>query len=165
MNVNMVKFKALISYIISRCKNKKNVGKTVICKLAYFSDFNHYEIYEKPITNETYIKFDKGPLPKHFLELINEMKKNNELYIEEKPYGTNKIQNFYLKNPPDITIFNNDELSVIDDVIDTLSNMSATKISKYSHGDMPWIVAEDQEELDYEYVFYRDDTYSVRMLF
>lgn len=46
----MVKFKALISYIINRCKNKKNVGKTVICKLVYFSDFNHYEIYEKPIT-------------------------------------------------------------------------------------------------------------------
>lgn len=67
----MVKFKALISYIISRCKNKKNVGKTVICKLVYFSDFNHYEIYEKPITNETYIKFDKGPLSKHFLDSIN----------------------------------------------------------------------------------------------
>ena len=71
MNVNMVKFKALISYIISRCKNKKNVGKTVICKLVYFSDFNHYEIYEKPIINETYIKFDKGPLSKHFLDSIN----------------------------------------------------------------------------------------------
>lgn len=28
---------------------------------------------------------------------------------------------------------------------------------------MPWIVAEDQEELDYEFVFYRDDDYSVRV--
>lgn len=70
MNVNMVKFKALISYIINRCKNK-NVGKTVICKLVYFSDFNHYEIYEKPITNETYIKFERDPLSKHFLDSIN----------------------------------------------------------------------------------------------
>ncbi|WP_302289944.1 type II toxin-antitoxin system antitoxin SocA domain-containing protein [Methanosphaera stadtmanae] len=47
------------------------MGKTVICKLVYFSDFNHYEIYEKPITNETYIKFERDPLSKHFLDSIN----------------------------------------------------------------------------------------------
>ena len=30
------KFKSVLSYIINRCENKKNVGKTVICKLLYF---------------------------------------------------------------------------------------------------------------------------------
>jgi len=27
---------------------------------------------------------------------------------------------------------------------------------------MPWMIAEDNEDLDYEYVFYRDPEYSVR---
>ena len=48
------------------------------------------------------------------------------------------------------------------DVIDKLGNYSAKEASNYSHGDMPWMIAEDNDELDYEYVFYRDPEYSVR---
>ena len=40
--------------------------------------------------------------------------------------------------------------------------MSAKEISDYSHGDMPWKVAENDEELDYEFVFYRNPEYVVR---
>ena len=39
--------------------------------------------------------------------------------------------------------------------------MNTDEISEYSHGDMPWIVAENHEILDYRYVFYRSDKYSV----
>ena len=38
---------------------------------------------------------------------------------------------------------------------------SPDEISEYSHWDMPWIVAENHEILDYRYVFYRSDKYSV----
>ena len=56
MKFDKEKFKCLLSYIINRCENKKNVGKTVICKLLYFSDFNYYEKFEtskamKPTSN------------------------------------------------------------------------------------------------------------------
>ena len=40
--------------------------------------------------------------------------------------------------------------------------MSSRKISAYSHGDKPWRLSYDQEELNYEAVFYRDEDYSVR---
>ena len=40
--------------------------------------------------------------------------------------------------------------------------MSAKEISNYSHGDLPWRIAETNAELDYEYVFYRDPEYIVR---
>ena len=163
MDYNKEKFKSLLSYVISRCENKKNVGKTVLCKLLYFSDFDYYEIYEKPITNETYIKFERGPLPKHFLDVTNEMIKNNELELIKEPYHNNYIHRYYLKNAPNLSILSTDELLVINSVIDKLSDKNAKEISEYSHGDMPWIVAEDQEELDYEFVFYRDDDYSVRV--
>lgn len=45
MDFNNEKFKTVLSYIIYRCENKDNVGKTIICKLLYFSDFNDYEKY------------------------------------------------------------------------------------------------------------------------
>lgn len=59
-------------------------------------------------------------------------------------------------------MLNTKELSVINEVIDKLSDMSAKEISEYSHGDMPWRIAEDNEDLDYEYVFCRDPEYTVR---
>ena len=40
--------------------------------------------------------------------------------------------------------------------------MNASQVSAYSHGDMPWKSAKEQEDLDYEMVFYRDELYTVR---
>lgn len=39
--------------------------------------------------------------------------------------------------------------------------MSGGEISYYSHDDKPWRLSEDNEELNYEAVFYRDSEYSV----
>ena len=63
---------------------------------------------------------------------------------------------------PDISCLNKNEISVINDTINKISSMNATEISEYSHGDMPWRVAENEKELDYEFVFYRNPEYVVR---
>jgi hypothetical protein len=72
MSVNKEKLKQLIHYIIHKCQDKPDFGKTVLYKLMYFSDFNHYEIYEKLITDETYIKKQYGPVPSHFNKCYTE---------------------------------------------------------------------------------------------
>lgn len=136
--------------------------KTLICKLLYFSDFNYYEKYETAITNETYIKYERGPYPHHIDEVICEMLDEGLLIFEKKPYFGTIIQKYYMQKVPDLTSLNTKELSVINEVIDTISDMSATEVSEYSHGDMPWMIVEDNEDLDYEYVFYRDPEYTVR---
>jgi len=162
MEFDKEKFKCVLSYIINRCENKKNVGKTVICKLLYFSDFNYYEKFETSITNETYIKYERGPYPQHIDEILNEMINDDDIIIEKKPYFGTTIHKHYLKEVPNLTALNTKELSVINEVIDELGDLSAKEVSEYSHGDMPWMIAEDNEDLDYEYVFYRDPEYSVR---
>ena len=97
MKFNKEKFIAVLSYIVSRCENKSNVGKTVICKLLYFSDFNFYELYEKAITNETYIKFERGPFPDHFKSITDEMINKGDLIISKQPYhGDTTIHKYYL---------------------------------------------------------------------
>jgi transcriptional regulator with XRE-family HTH domain len=37
------KMKDMILYILGKCAQKPNIGKTVLNKLLYFSDFNFYE--------------------------------------------------------------------------------------------------------------------------
>lgn len=160
--LNKDKFKTVLSYIISRCESKPNVGKTLICKLLYFSDFNYYEIYEKSITDETYLKFEHGPFPSHINDVLDEMIDNDVIEMKLERYNDFTQKHYYLKKAPDLSLLSTDELRVINEVIDKISNWSARKASRYSHGDMPWMIAEDNEELDYEYVFYRDPEYSVR---
>ena len=162
MEFNKEKFKTVLSYVINRCENKANVEKEFICKLLYFSDFNYYEKYETSITHETYIKYERGPYPQHIDEVIDEMLDEGLLKIEKKPYFRATIHKHYLQEVPDLSLLNTKELSVINNVIDKISGMSAKEVNEYPHGDMPWMIAEDNEDLDYEYVFYRDPEYTVR---
>ncbi|MBR6517821.1 MAG: SocA family protein [Bacilli bacterium] len=156
------KFKATIHYIISKCGFKDNVGRTVLYKLLYFSDFDYYELYEESLTGERYIRKPKGPVPIHFNdaknELINEgkIKETSEVVINYPRYKYSSIK------PVNISIFSNEELEVIDDTINKISHMRSGQISDYSHRDLPWRVASPNEELDYEFVFYRSPEYSVR---
>ena len=124
MQFNKEKFKCVLSYIINRCENKKNVGKTVICKLLYFSDFNYYEKYETSITDETYLKYEKGPYPQHIDEIINEILNEKIIIIKKKPYFGTTIHKHYLNNVPDLSLLNTKELSVINEVIDDLADLS-----------------------------------------
>jgi uncharacterized phage-associated protein len=54
------------------------------------------------------------------------------------------------------------EIEVIDDVLDRLSDMNARQISDYSHNDVPWLTTEEGKTIEYEAVFYRTPAYSVR---
>lgn len=48
------KFKNILLYILERCAGKSNVGETVLYKLLYLSDFNHYGLYEDHLTGTKY---------------------------------------------------------------------------------------------------------------
>ncbi|WP_042708048.1 type II toxin-antitoxin system antitoxin SocA domain-containing protein [Methanobrevibacter wolinii] len=84
LKYNSEKFKTMIHYIISRCENKDNFDNVVLYTLLYFSDFNYYELYEEPITGETYSKKAMGPVPIHFLEAINELIDEGKISVNRK---------------------------------------------------------------------------------
>ncbi|MDR1371557.1 MAG: SocA family protein, partial [Dysgonamonadaceae bacterium] len=56
------------------------------------------------------------------------------------------------------------EKTVIDNVIQQMSDWSANKISEYSHKDMPWLTTNDGDYISYNLAFYRELPYSVRVL-
>ena len=162
MNFNKDKFKNVLHYIIYKCGLKHNVGKTVLFKLLYFSDFNFFELYEKSLTNESYRKLSRGPAPIHFDLAIDELINENKIEVNIKELSSGKVMYNYssLKDP----LFNlkEEELIVIDEVINELSHMNAKQISEYSHGDMPWKATEENQIIDYGFVFYRDPKYVKR---
>lgn len=163
MDFDKEKFKNVLHYIISKCGLKDNVGKTVIFKLLYFADFNFFELYEKSLTNESYRKLPHGPAPVHFELAVSELKREEKINIKTKKVKLGRVMYRYisLKEPSyDLSL---DELAVIDEVISQLSDMNASQISEYSHGDMPWRATEDGKIIDYGFVFYRDPQYVKRV--
>jgi hypothetical protein len=156
------KFKSMIHYIISRCHTRDNFARVVLYKLLYFSDFDNYEKYEKPISGETYIRKQMGPVPSHFFEAIGELIDEGKI-AESSERVINYLKYKYSSlTDPDISLLSSDEIQVMDDTINKLSHFYSEEISKYSHGDIPWRLAKDGEILNYEAVFYRDPEYSVR---
>ena len=162
MTFNKTKFSAMLHYIIGRCGNLPNVGKTVIWKMLYFSEFNFYELFEKHIAGETFAKLERGPAPRHFDTIIKKLEKSKQVKSETAIYCGHSQFKYISLQPADISCFSALEIKEIDKVIDKLSTMTATQISAHSHEDMPWKSAKNNENLDYEMVFYRNEVMSVR---
>ncbi len=156
------KFKNVLHYIIHNTGHINNVGKTVLFKVLYFTDFNYYELFEEKLTGETYLKYPFGPAPCDFDEVVFELELEGAIRETEYGYGTYRQIKFFSNTEPDISKLSRDELDFIDKTIDSYSRFSAKEVSELSHHDAPYIAAEDFEELDYEMVFYRTSELSVR---
>jgi len=159
---NLEKFKEVFLYIINKVGSKPNIGETVIYKLLYFIDFNFYEKYEEQLIGATYIKNRYGPTPIEFKKITDKMIKEGEIEKVESKYFEYPQTKYLPLRKADLSKVRANEIEAIDDVLNRLSDMSATQISEYSHNDVPWLTTEDGEVIEYESVFYRTPPYSVR---
>ncbi len=159
---NLEKFKQVLHYIISKTGDLDNVGKTLLFKMLYFSDFDYYELTEKSITGESYFKLPNGPAPRHFDIVIKKLEKENKVEINYGNFFGKQQHKFISIKEPELNLLNGDELKRIDKAIKKLSAMNATQVSSYSHLDMPWKATKDKALISYELVFYRNPVFSVR---
>ena len=160
MKINEEKYTGLIMYILFKCCNKPNLGKTVLCTVMYFIDFDYYERYGKFLTKETYIKSKRGIRPKHFRKITETLMERNQLFLRKEPYYNRMIHKYYPMIIPDIK-FTPEELEIINHSINKLSNSNASSITRYAIRDPPIIIAKPGEEIDFRYVFSRNSEYSI----
>ena len=163
-NFDPKKLKNVILYILEKCAGKPNVGETVLYKLLYFIDFDNFEINGQSISGLDYIHLQYGPAPVAALysPAIEAMKAGQELKIIISDYFGLKIKRYINLIGHDIDSLCPKEIKTIDDVIGALSNMSASQIEEYSHGDAPWQLTGDKEIIPYNLVFERQTPYAKR---
>ena len=126
MDFDKDKFKMVLHHIIYKCGFRNTVGRTVLHKLLYFSDFNYYKEFNQSITNESYVKKERGPVPIHF-----EMAMGPEIDLK------------------------NEELTIVNKVIKELSHLNGKQIGEYSLRDYPVKRTEEDEIIDYDLTFSR----------
>lgn len=158
---NLEKFKEVLLYILNKVGSKPNIGETVIYKLLYFIDFDYYEKYEEQLIGATYIKNKYGPTPIEFKKIIGKMK-DKEVEKVKSTYFDYPQTKYLPLREADLSKLKANEVKVIDDVLNKISDKNATEISDYSHNDVPWLTTGDGKIIEYESVFYRTSAYSVR---
>jgi len=159
---NLTKFRQVLMYILDRVGAKPNIGETVIYKLLYFIDFDYYERYEEQLIGAKYQKNHFGPTPVEFAKVVEKMIEKKEVEKVKSKYFEYPQTKYLPLKKPDLSKLSARELELIDEVLNRLSDMTATQISEYSHQDIPWKTAEDGAIMEYESVFYRTPAYSVR---
>lgn len=157
--VNVKKFNSTVLYVLNKVGGKPNIGETVLHKLMYFIDFDYFEKYSEYLTGAPYKKNHHGPtFP---TSLIDKMKKNKSIKSTWTNYGPYRQKKFIAEKKPDLDMLSAREVNHIDEVLNKHSDKTAKQIEDYSHGDIPWIITNENEIISYESVFYRDDIYSV----
>ncbi len=151
------KLKHLILYIIGRCGQKPNMGKILLNKLLYFSDFDYYEKHGESITNTIYRKLPMWPVPSDMDTILREMQEDGHIQmIEWEFFGYSQIK-ILQKTLPDMDMFRSSELAEVDRVVNRFSDMTGKQVSDFSHNDMPYrATKENWGEISYGLAFYRD---------
>lgn len=151
------KLQNLILYILALCGGKPNVGETVLYKLLYFIDFDSFELTEKPVTGLKYIKLQFGPVPaaQEYCPILEKMIGDNKIKIIKQEYHGFPQKKYVALTDCDQSVFNADEIVLINRVVSRLSDMTAAKIETYVHEDVPWKASETGEIIDYRLVFDR----------
>ncbi len=143
------KLKKVTHHICHKAANPSVLGSIKLNKVLWYSDAIHYIQHGKPITGETYVKRQHGPVPKHIVAIVNEL-------VDEGKVARGKVDYFGHMKAEYISIFAPDEIDstltatevdLIDRAFEHVClNNTAQSISEETHG-VIWELAKLGEEL------------------
>lgn len=145
--MSTAKFKALVHYVVASCDDPQRLGATRLNKILWFADTTVYRLTGTSITGESYVKRQRGPVPKTILKTIRELQAENKIHVREKEFASYKMRLFTPLEEPDVSLFSTVELEVVNSVLnDVCGNHTANSISELSH-DQVWQAALEGEEI------------------
>lgn len=148
---NSEKFDTLVHHICAKSDTEK-LGAIKLNKILWFSDIVHFLTKGESITGATYIKRQFGPVPQPIVGALERLKAANKLCVAEKVhYGLPKRE-FITLCEPDLSVFQGEEISLVDDILETITNQhTANSISDATHDEI-WEMAEIGETIPYQAV-------------
>ena len=139
MNVQFDKEKALnaLLYVANRVK-RKDFHK--IFKIIYFADRQHLADWGRPITGDTYIAMEAGPVPSRMYDMLKIVRGDSYLPDTEGLGEYFQVANWMYVNPlqdANLDQLTPNEQAVLDACIDKYSSLSYDEIKEKSH-DIAW---------------------------
>jgi hypothetical protein len=148
-NLDMRRLEEAVLFICSTCRAEDRLGAVKLNKILYYSDMLRFAATGKSITGATYVKQQRGPVPKEVVEAINTLKAAGRLETREVSIFDKTRREFDALDEPELKIFEHPELKLIQDMIGAVCGFDAQEISDISHT-IVWEAADLGEELPYE---------------
>ena len=147
---------------------KDKIGITKLNKLLYYSDFEHYRLYGRPIIGDEYMKMEQGPVPERAYSIFNSNFRDAQdaslkEYIEVKP---RRIRDFSEKTivpkiKPNLDCFSQSELEIMEQVSAQYKGKPANMLSKKTHDELPWQKTKSLQKIDYKLILDGSDSSGV----
>jgi hypothetical protein len=139
----------LIIYIADQLKDSPNYGAILLNKSLYYSDLMHYLKSGTTITDLVYVHQKNGPTPEpgRFMKLLQLLEESGDIEIKQVPFFNYKQKKVLSKRPPKITVFEKEEIVLINDVVKKIGDLSAKEVSDLTHELLSWKLSEEKETL------------------
>lgn len=157
MNISLPKLKAILLYF---CNNTdpKFLGKVKMMKLIYFLDFMHLKKYGSPVTYDTYVNLEHGPIPSAILNLVNSAVYDidnallSDVISFEHPANIDMDRILPKRefNDIDKKYFSEAELEILEKVTIRFGNRNTKFIEDASHKESPWQKTTELQTIPYE---------------
>lgn len=156
MVIHKKKYQNTILYLCQKLGGEIK-GKKKLAKLLYFIDFDFYEKYQKAITGDIYKALPMGPFPVELEQITSEMSKKKLLTVNsiKEREGYLSTETYNCISEPDVSLFNADEIKMLNRVITKYGHLNGKQLEELSHSEAPYIATKLKEEIPYELSFYR----------
>lgn len=144
------KLQELILYISMKSEGDERFGKVKLNKLLFYSDFTAFVRSGKSITGEEYQALQQGPAPKAMLPVLKVLEESQQIAIRKTLYHGWKQHKVFALREPDLNVFSQHEIALIDEIIETFFRCTGAEISNQSHSFIGWKLAKEGETIPYE---------------
>lgn len=145
MKVPLPKLKAMLLFFAYNT-DKRLLGKVKLMKLFYFTDFGHVKECGTPITWDTYIKLEHGPIPSGIKNIIDSVEDDIDNSLVSDTIVIEKSEGSYLHRivplreftEQDKEYFSESELLVMSNVCLRFADKNTKEIEEASHKEATW---------------------------
>lgn len=151
------RLRELILYIAEKLKDDPAFGRVKLAKMIYFADMEAFRLHRQPVSGSAYVRsMPFGPLPKGFLQTLDELKAAGEITENEREYFDFRQKRISLLSAPTVDLLTHNELEIVDRVVQKYADWNARELSEHSHG-VAWRLSEGKQFIPYEYALFSDE--------
>ena len=135
--------------ILAFLRINPQLPKTKLAKLLYFADFAWYYSHLKSMSGMEYRKIQYGPVADTYFRLIDEMYDSGEIDITPKDEAM-LISETDAGKKDRLSKISSEEQQLITKINDKWKDKRTADIVTFTHKQMPYMFAEDNEIVSYE---------------
>lgn len=146
------RFRELIVYISQQSSADPHFGAIKLNKILYHADFRAFERFGHPLTGVRYQKLRLGPAPTSLLHVRRALEAEGAIRVIKLPNGNYEQHRTVALRPAVLSLFTEDEIGLVDQVIRDLWDQNGTQVSDASH-DIRWRVLNLSDPMPYELAY------------